>query len=119
MSDWPKKACSLFTTPEVANRVEHLRRLMLIHSCIYYEMNTSVVSDHRWQEWADELTTKQMLFGEAFGFYDKAFAGWDGSTGYHLPLRDVNVVNAAHKLLRNPHVKRQREAAVVVDLFAT
>lgn len=116
MSEWRNKASSLFALPEVVSRVEHLRRLMLVHSCIYYELNTNIVSDHKWQEWANELTSLQMFHGADFGFYDSAFATWDGSTGYHLPLRDVDVLNAARGLLLNPHVKRQHEAAV--NLFA-
>ena len=106
---WPAHACNLFAPPEVVNRVEHLRRLMLIHSCIYYEMNTSVVSDHKWQEWADELTTLQLLYGHEFGFYDKAFSEWTAATGCHLPLNDPDVANAAKKLLR---------ITAAVDLFA-
>lgn len=116
MSEWIKKPFNLFATEEACTRVGHLRRLMLVHSCIYYEMNTNVVDDHRWQAWADELTGLQLLYGHEFGFYDDAFKGWDGSTGYHLPLRDEGVLNAARRLVDNPKVKRQHEAAV--DLFA-
>ena len=61
MSEWRNKASSLFALPEVVSRVEHLRRLMLVHSCIYYELNTNVVSDHKWQEWANELTSLQKI----------------------------------------------------------
>lgn len=114
MSDWNKKAFNLFVMPTVANRIEHLRRLMLIHSCVYYELNSSLVDDHQWQAWADELTRLQMTHGFEYGFYDSAFFNWDGSTGYHLPLRDPDVIRVARKLEANPHVKRQLQAAVVV-----
>lgn len=110
--DWSKHACNLFAPEGVASRVEHLRRLMLVHSCIYYDMNTNVVNDHKWQEWADELTTLQLLHGHEFGFYDQAFEGWNGSTGYHLPLGDADVIRAAQRLLANPWVSKP------VNLFA-
>lgn len=110
MSEWTKTPCNLFAPAEVVTRVAHLRRLMLVHSCIYYEMDTNVVSDHKWQEWADELVSLQLLYGEVFGFYDRAFAGWTAATGCHLPLNDPDVTNAAKKLLR---------ITAAVDLFAT
>lgn len=109
MSEWTKTPCNLFAPSEVVTRVAHLRRLMLVHSCIYYEMNTNVVDDHRWQEWADELFTLQMLYGSTFGFYDQAFSDWTAATGCHLPLNDPDVANAAKKLLR---------ITAAVDLFA-
>lgn len=109
---WSTHACNFFAATDVVNRVEHLRRLMLIHSCIYYEMDANVVSDHKWQEWADELATLQLLHGHKFGFYDTAFDGWDGSTGHHLPLRDAAVVMVAQRLLANPCLTK------TVNLFA-
>lgn len=110
MSEWAKKAQSLFTEPQVADRIGHLRRLMLIHSCLYYELNTHIVDDHRWQQWADELVTMQMLYGYEFNFYDAAFRDWSGATGCHLPLRDPDVLRVAKRLLASQRAE--------VNLFA-
>ena len=112
MSDWAKKASNLFATHEVVSRVEHLRRLMLIHSCIYYEMDDNIVDDHRWQQWADELVTMQMMHGHEFGFYDAEFRDWSGATGCHLPLRDPDIVRVARRLLSAERLARP------LDLFA-
>lgn len=99
MSDWPKKAFSLGAPQEVSSRVDHLRRLILVHSCIYYELDNNVVSDHQWQDWANELTELQAKYGWRFGFYDAAFQDWNGSTGHRLPLRDLAILNKARWLL--------------------
>lgn len=32
---------------------------MLVHSYIYYELDTNIVSDHQWSEWATELANLQ------------------------------------------------------------
>ena len=70
-------------TPQ--ERIRQRRTQMLIHSYVYYQLGDSIVSDHDWQRWADELVTLQRDHPGAIGFYDAEFAGWDGSTGFHLP----------------------------------
>ena len=79
-------------------RILHLRRLMLVHSYLYYELGESQVSDHLWQEWADELAELQGTFDWRIGFYDPQFRDWDGSTGYHLKY-DVSVRRVAERLM--------------------
>ena len=83
--------------PEIKQRIKQLRSVMLIHSCLYYELNDSVMSDHEWQRFADELTELQTKYPDecAMNFYDQWFENWDGSTGYHLPLRDPWVYSKA------------------------
>ena len=83
--------------PEIKQRIKQLRSVMLIHSCLYYELNDSVMSDNEWQRLADELTELQTKYPDecAMNFYDQWFENWDGSTGYHLPLRDPWVYGKA------------------------
>ena len=89
----------LQTIPE---KIKQRRAQMLIHSCIYYELNDNIVSDHKWQQWADELEALQKKYPEHMniGFYDKHFADWTGATGNHLPHRDPWVYFKALHLLR-------------------
>lgn len=82
-----------------------LRAQMLVHSHIYYERDNSLITDHQWQERADKLTRLQAKVREKYGhckigFFDDAFDEWDGSSGYHLPLRDPWVTAKAAQLLR-------------------
>jgi hypothetical protein len=103
MNDWHRGF-----PPELELLVRR-RRQMLVHSYIYYRLDTQVVSDHQWQAWADELATLP-LFCETpdIGFYDDAFSGWDGSTGYHLPS-DPDIARVA---------LRVREHAELLALFS-
>lgn len=70
---------------------------MLVHSHLYYREDTPIVSDHRWQDWADQLATIQLQHPRQLGFYDAAFEDWDGSTGYHLPT-DQEIAHVASRI---------------------
>jgi hypothetical protein len=50
-------------------------------------MNTNIVSDDLWQQWANELEQIQKSNPKCckISYYDKEFADWDGTTGNHLP----------------------------------
>lgn len=81
-----------------AERVKHLRSMLLIHSYIYYHRNDSLVSDEQWQAWAEELKILQQIPCN-ISWYDVEFADWDGTTGMHLP-RDEWVERKATQLLK-------------------
>ena len=84
----------------IVEMIRRRRAQMLIHSCLYYELNESMVSDHQWQAWADELAELQRQHPDkcVIGFYDDEFQDWDGSSGYHLPLRDPWVFGKAQQI---------------------
>lgn len=86
------------TIPE---KIKQRRSQMLVHSCLYYDMDDSIIDDHTWQRWADELSELQNEYPQhcKIGFFDKEFVGWDGTSGYHLPLRDPWVRNKAAQIL--------------------
>ena len=87
----------------LSKRQELIRRRraqMLIHSCIYYELNDNIVSDDTWQKWADELEKLQAEESDLnIDFYDSVFIDWTGATGNHLPLRDPWVKTKAQYIL--------------------
>lgn len=89
----PAFSVSEFETED--EKIRRLRAQMLIHSYIYYELDDVIIDDHTWQHRANELAK----INRAVGFYDKAFEGWDGSTGYHLP-KDGWVRNKADRVMR-------------------
>jgi len=66
-------------------KIKQRRAQMLVHSFLYYKMDSPVISDAQWQHWADELTGLQKEFSGKVDFYDRVFCDWDGSTGCHLP----------------------------------
>lgn len=86
---------------EIKSLIQHKRLQVLIHSCIYYELNESIVSDSTWSKWALELETlqKQNLEISKQVIYAEAFENFDHSTGCNLPLKDPWVVAKAKWLL--------------------
>lgn len=92
----------------IKEKIKQRRAQMLIHSCIYYELDGNIVDDHTWQRWADELEKLQKDNPDCLeiGFYDKHFRDWDGTTGAHLPHRDRWVYNKALNMLRDQEKKQ-------------
>jgi len=79
--------------------VRWLRSNMLVHSYLYYKLDTAIISDEKWQDMADQLARLQSKFGTEWGFYDDQFADWSGTTGMHLEA-DSWVVGKATQLLK-------------------
>jgi hypothetical protein len=83
------------------------RNQMLVHSYLYYVLDTSIVSDDTWQRWADDLVALQRQHPGPVGFFDAAFADWDGSTGMHLPQNEWVVERSllVQRLYDNPGLR--------------
>lgn len=91
---------------KIAEKIQQRRLQMLVHSCLYYEMNTNMISDKQWDEWARELAQLQKdnpTVSERVMWYD-AFKDWDASTGAFLPIKDEWVVKKAN-FLKNLKIK--------------
>jgi NAD-dependent DNA ligase len=94
---------------KLTKRQELIRRRraqMLVHSCLYYEMDSTIISDDTWQKWADELEQLQSKNPKDcnIDFFDYEFRDWTGATGSHLPHRQPWVYSMAQKIL-NYHEK--------------
>ena len=87
---------------EIKAKIRQRRAQMLVHSCIYYELDDNVVSDHRWQTWADELEALQRNNPNccSIGYFDREFANWTGATGNHLPHRHPWVLAKAQYIIK-------------------
>ena len=75
---------------DLKERIKQRRTQMLVHSYLYYTLDSAIVDDLKWQQWANELVELQMVLAEMdghcdIGWYDEPFSDWDASTGYHLP----------------------------------
>lgn len=99
-----KSAWEIFTDPselKIAELIQQRRYQMLIHSCIYYRLNDSYISDHQWSEWAMELKELQDTYpkiSEKVTLYEY-FKDWNGSSGAFLPLDLDWVIQKARDLL--------------------
>ena len=106
---------------EIAAKIQQRRYQILVHSLIYYELDTSIVSDHKWSEWAAELVQLQKQNPEIADkvIFAEAFKDFDGSTGFDLPFRDEQIVNIAYRLLSSSSIREHTEAAMSLIRVAT
>lgn len=97
------KLYDVFTGDElrIAEKIQQRRYQLLIHSCIYYELNSNIISDAKWNSWANELRELQNQYPEISQqiVLHEYFKDWDGSTGAFLPITERWVVDIANKLL--------------------
>lgn len=96
------KTYELFNGEElnIAELIQQRRLQILIHSCIYYEYNRNVISDRQFDIWAKELVQLQKDYPEIAKqvIWAEAFEGFDGSTGFDLPIKDKWVMQKASRL---------------------
>lgn len=94
----------IFTGEElrIAELIQQRRLQILVHSCIYYELNQNNVPDATWDAWAKELVELQNAHPDIACCveYAKEFDGFDGSTGFDLPIRDAWVISKAKQLCK-------------------
>lgn len=89
--------------------------MMLVHSCIYYRMHTTVISDDLWQELANELKELQSTFKEHIDWYDKEFKDWNGDTGMHLPFDSWVISKAVFVIKLDADFKAKEEAKEEIE----
>ena len=85
-------------------RLQQLRICLAVHSYIYYELCDNLVSDARWQAWAQELIVAQAVHPEYTDDYDEYCKDWDGTTGFQL-CKIPGLHSSAMKLKRSFHGK--------------
>ena len=95
----------------VAQLIQQRRIQMLVHSCIYYFLDDTIIEDFTWGKWAKELAELQEKYPEIseMVWWHEAFKGWEGSSGFNLPLTDDWVMNKAQQLLRWKRTKKERD----------
>ena len=100
---------------EVAELIQQRRLQMLVHSCLYYELDMNLISDKQWSEWAVELVHLQEQYPDISKqvIWADEFKDWDGTTGAFLPLHDEWVMQKARKLITLPE-KRNTKIEVKV-----
>ena len=89
-------------TDPIAAKIQQRRYQILVHSYLYYELNTTIVSDSKWSEWAVELANLQVENPELaeLVIFASAFRGFDGSSGYDLPYMNGKIVEIGNWLLK-------------------
>lgn len=90
------------TDSEILELIARRRRQILVHSIIYYKLDDNLISDAQWTSWAQELAHLQNENPELAkeGPYADAYKGFEGCSGFDLPLDDPWGVRKARQLLR-------------------
>lgn len=89
------------TPQEIEELINRRRRQVLIHSIIYYKMDDNLITDAQWSKWAVELADLQNRYPDIAANCWRAddFEGFEGSSGFDLPLDDPWATNKARYLL--------------------
>jgi hypothetical protein len=87
---------------KVAELINRRRHQVLVHSFLYYRMNTSIVSDTQYDGWARELAELQEKYPDIaaevdYAEYFKDFG--ESVTGFDLPLHLPEVEQKARRVL--------------------
>lgn len=97
-----QKAGVNMTSEQIAATIKQRRLQLLVHSCIYYEFNQSIIDDATWAKWAIELEQLQTAYPAIADKVEwaEAFKDFDHSTGYNLPMQNKWVICKAIQLMR-------------------
>lgn len=110
-----KKTYELFSGNDlkVAELILRRRMQMLVHSYIYYKLNTNLISDREFDMWGKELVQLQAEYPEIAEQveYAEDFEDWDASTGFHLPINE-QVVRIAFRLTHRTAPKPEAKKPV-------
>lgn len=91
----------------VEEKIKQRRLQILVHSFIYYELNQNIISDDKWNRWAQELLKLQQDNPQIITDYQEEFEDWDGSTGAFFNY-DAHIISVAHHLIKmhDKHTKK-------------
>lgn len=83
----------------ISEKIRQRRRQMLVHSFLYYELDSNIIDDHTWSMWGVELAELQKKYPKesAEVEYADLFSDWDGSSGAHL-VYDEKIKSIAYRL---------------------
>lgn len=71
----------------MAELIDRRRRQIHVHSVMYYQWDTTLVADHVFDAWSNELVDLHRNHPDLIGvgYRPDLFADWTGDTGMHLP----------------------------------
>lgn len=93
---------------EIISLIRRRRRQILVHSCLYYRMDSNIIADEQFDKWCAELRDLHSKYPQYMdcGVFDKEFKKWGGYSGFDLPTYDPNIIRKAEQLLR---IKKEME----------
>lgn len=87
---------------DIDELINRRQQQILVHSCIYYELNDNVIPDVLFDKWRKELVELRTKYPDNFKQTPRGdlFNGWSGTSGFDLPYRHPRVYNRAVHLLK-------------------
>lgn len=91
----------------IEERIDHLERMVLLHSFIYYQLNNNLVSDTKYEEFCRELEKLIKEQPEIFkkSVYYKIFKTWNRCTGMDFKYPQ-EIQNVAFRLMDNKIIRK-------------
>lgn len=85
-------------TLELMNRRQ---RQLLVHSFLYYQLNTNLITDYYFDRWSNELVSLMQSNPELAKqtVYYNGFKDFDGSSGYDLPYSLPEIQQVGYRIL--------------------
>jgi len=88
----------------ITEKISQRRRQILVHSCLYYHMDTSIIDDFTFDKYAKELKELVNQYPKEAGMAAlvNEFSEWDKDdclSGYGLPFLGAYVIAKAEQLL--------------------
>ena len=107
-----------FIEDDIRELIRRRRRQILIHSCIYYRLGTSIWTDKKYDECSRELVELQTQYpniSKTVEYYED-FKDWDGTTGFNLsPLGDPNILALATQLSSQVRIEGRKIINLKLD----
>jgi hypothetical protein len=82
--------------------IHRRRRQVIVHSVLYYKLDSPLISDTTFGSWARELAVLQeehRELSDEVAYMREAFCGFTGNTGFDLPLDDAAATATARRLV--------------------
>jgi hypothetical protein len=82
--------------------INRRQRQILVHSFLYYQLNTNIISDHTFDDWSKELADLMSEHPDIAkqSVYYEGFKSFDGSSGYDLPYHLPEIQSKGYQLLK-------------------
>lgn len=84
-------------------KINQRERQLLVHCCIYYDLNKNIISDDKYDSWSFELDSLIKNNPEDFkksAYYDD-FKSFNPSSGYYLNYSHPEIIRVARWLVDN------------------
>jgi NAD-dependent DNA ligase len=86
----------------ILERINQRRRQLLVHSYLYYRLNTSTIADHQYDVFTLDLIKLQTDHPEIAeqGIYAEEFRGFSTGDSFALPLGEPQIQEMAMRYMR-------------------